>query len=247
MSLSPVSYELDGEVATITMDDGKRNALSPQMFEGLNESIDRAERDGAMIVLTGRTDAFSAGFDLKVLRAGGTAAVSMLGAGFAITGRLLSFPRPVIAASTGHAMAMGLFLLLCCDYRIGSAGSYKYAANEVAIGMPMPRVATEMLRMRLTPAHFQRAAILATTYTPEEAVAAGMLDEVVSPDKLLDQARARAAEFAQLDQRAHRITKLRIREHSLKTIRRSLPLDISDAVMTGVRQLINSKKKSAPA
>jgi enoyl-CoA hydratase len=110
----------------------------------------------------------------------------------------------------------------------------------------MPRVPTEVLRLRLAPAHFQRAAILAATYTPEEALAAGMLDEVVSPDRLLDQAREAAAQFAQLDKRAHLITKLRIRDKSLKTIRRSLPLDLGDAVMTGVRQLM-SAKKSAPA
>lgn len=242
MSQSPVDYHRDGEVATITMDDGKRNALSPQMFKALNEAIDRAERDDAMIVLTGRVDAFSAGFDLKVMRSGGPAAVGMLNAGFAMTARLLSFPRPVIAASSGHAMAMGLFVLLCADYRIGAAGDYKYVANEVAIGLPMPRVAVEVMRLRLPPAHFQRAATLSTMYTPEEAVAAGMLDEVVSPDKLLERAYERAAQFGELDRHAHRVTKLRIREDALKTIRRSIPLDLGDAVVTGVRRFIAAKK-----
>jgi enoyl-CoA hydratase len=244
MSHSPVSYQLDGEVATIVMDDGKRNALSPEMLGALNESIDRAERDGAIIVLTGRVEVFSAGFDLKVMRAGGPAALGMLNAGFAMTSRLLSFPRPVIAASSGHAMAMGLFLLLSADYRIGVTGAYKYTANEVALGLPMPRVAAEVMRLRLTPAHFQRAATLATMYPPEEALAAGMLDEVVSPDKLLDQTRAVAAQFAQLDRRAHQITKLRIREKTLKAIRRGLPLDLSDAVITGVRRYLTAKKSA---
>lgn len=242
MNHSPVSYQLDGQVATITMDDGKRNALSLQLFAALNEAIDRAERDDALIVLTGRVDAFSAGFDLKVIRAGGMATVEMLTAGYSMIVRLLSFPRPVIAASTGHAMAMGLFLVLCSDYRIGAAGAYKYAANEVAIGVPMPRAAAEVLRLRLPPAHVQRAATLATTYSPEEAVAAGILDEVVSPDKLLQRAYAVAADFAQLDKHAHRVTKLRIREESLKTIRRSLPLDLSDAVVMGVRRFVAGKK-----
>jgi enoyl-CoA hydratase len=247
MSQSPVSYQLDGEVAVITLDDGKRNALSPTMLKALNEAIDRAEQDGAMILLTGRTDTFSAGFDLKVMRAGGPAAIGMLKAGFAMTARLLSFPRPVIVASSGHTVAMGLFLVLSSDYRIGAAGSYQYTANEVAIGMSMPRVAAEVMRLRLTPSQFQRAAILAATYTPEEALAAGMLDEVVPPARLLDQARSVAAKFALLDKRAHQTTKLRLRQDSLRTIRRSLPLDLRDAVISGVLHYVKTKKVATNA
>ncbi|WP_141735023.1 crotonase/enoyl-CoA hydratase family protein [Oligoflexus tunisiensis] len=245
MSHSAVSYQLDGEVATITMDDGKRNALSPPMFKELNEAIDQAERDKAIIVLTGRAETFSAGFDLKVMRSGGAAAISMLNAGYAMTARLLSFPRPVIAASSGHTIAMGLFLLLSSDYRIGAAGPYKYTANEVAIGLPMPRVVTEVMRLRLTPAELQRATILAATYTPEEALAAGMLDDVVPLDNLLDQANAVAAQLALLDRRAHQITKLRVRDNTLKAIRWSLPLDLRDALVMGVLRYV-TPKKAAP-
>lgn len=245
MSDSPVRYELDGEIATITMDDGKRNALSPSMLRALNDAIDRAEKDGAMILLTGRQDTFSAGFDLKTMSSGGSAAVGMLRSGFAMTERLLSFPRPVITASPGHTMAMGLFLLMSADYRLGSKGAYKYAANEVAIGLPMPRVAAEVLKLRLTPAQYQRAAVLATTYTPEEALAAGMIDELVSPDELLNQARAAAAQFGQLDKRAHQVTKLRLRDDTLSAIRRGLPLDLGDAVVMGVRRFMAAKKKSS--
>lgn len=242
MSHAAISYQLDGEIATIKMDDGKRNALSPDMFKELNKAIDQAEKDKAIIVLTGRPETFSAGFDLKVLRGGGTAAISMLNAGYSMTARLLSFPRPVIVASSGHTIAMGLFLCQASDYRIGVTGPYKYTANEVAIGLPMPRVAAEVLRQRLTPAQFQRATILAATYTPEEALVAGLLDEVVAADLLLDQARAAAAQFAQLDNRAHAVTKLRIRHESLKTIRRSLPLDLRDALVTGVLGFVRAKK-----
>lgn len=245
MSESPVQYQLDGELATITMDDGKRNALSPTMLGALNDAFDQADRDGAMILLTGRTDTFSAGFDLKVMAKGGTAAVGMLRSGFALTERLLSFPRPVLTACTGHALAMGLFLLMSADYRLGVTGAYKYAANEVAIGLPMPRVATEVMRLRLAPAQFQRAAILAMTYTPEEALAAGMIDELVSPDSLLDQARAAAAQFAQLDKRAHHITKLRLREKTLSAIARGLPLDLADALVMGVRRYVSAKKSKS--
>ena len=243
MSDSPVRYQLEGQVATITMDDGKRNALSPSMLKALNDAIDQAEKDDAMIVLAGRPDTFSAGFDLKVLGAGGSAAVGMLRAGFAMTERLLSYPRPVIAASTGHALAMGLFLVLSADFRLGVKGDYKYSANEVAIGLTMPRVAAEVLRLRLTPSEFQRAAVLAATYSPQEARAVGLIDELVSPIELLGHAYAAAKQFEQLDRRAHHQTKLRLREKTLSAIRRGLPLDLGDALVLGVRKMVESKKK----
>jgi enoyl-CoA hydratase len=78
----------------------------------------------------------------------------------------------------------GEFLLLSGDYRIGVEGPYRVVANEVAIGLTMPRAAIEICRLRLAPAHFQRAVLLAETYTPSDGVAAGFLDRVV-PDTAL--------------------------------------------------------------
>ena len=134
-----VGYELHDSVATITMDDGKVNALSVRMLGTLGEALDRAETDRAIVVLTGRPGIFSAGFDLQVLRAGGADAVQMLKAGFELAERLLSFPTPVVVACSGHAIAMGSFLVLSADYRVGVSGEFRITANEVAIGLTMPR------------------------------------------------------------------------------------------------------------
>ena len=166
-----VSYQLTDSVATITMDDGKVNAASPQMLAELGKAFDRAGADQAVVVLAGRPGVFSAGFDLPVLRAGGTAASAMVRAGFELAGRLLSFPAPVLIACTGHAVALGSFLLLSGDYRLGAAGPYKITANEVAIGLTMPQVAIEICRQRLTPAFFTRAVTLAEVFPPDDAVA----------------------------------------------------------------------------
>ena len=133
-----VSYHCDDAIATITIDDGKVNALSLAVLAELNAALDQAERDGAVVILAGRDGVFSAGFDLPVLRGGGPDARAMLRAGFELAARLLAFPRPVVIACTGHAVAMGVFLLLCGDYRVGATGPYKITANEVAIGLTMP-------------------------------------------------------------------------------------------------------------
>ena len=145
-AIDSVHYSLQDKVATIRIDDGKRNALSPTVLREIYQALDRAEADGATVILTGRDSVFSAGFDLKVMKRGGFEALGMLRAGYALTARVMTFPHPVIVACNGHVMAMGVFLMLSADHVIGSRGDFKIAANEVAIGLTMPRVAAAMLR-----------------------------------------------------------------------------------------------------
>jgi enoyl-CoA hydratase len=225
-----VSYQLERSIATITMDDGKVNALSLQMLTELNAALDRATADRAVVVLTGRDGVFSAGFDLTVLRAGGSGASAMLRAGFELAERMLSFPTPVLIACTGHAVAMGVFLLLSGDYRVGAAGPYKITANEVAIGLAMPLAAVEICRQRLTPAHFNRAVIIAEVFSPDDAVVAGFLDRVVGASELQDVAVSAAAVLAKLDMDAHAASKMRARDHALNALRAAI--DADDAAVT---------------
>src|SRR6266581_657121 len=194
-----VTYQLQDSIATITMDDGKMNVLSVGMFMEINDAFDRAKADRAVVVLTGREGVFSAGFDLRVLGAGGPDAYEMVRTGFELAERILSFPTPVVIACTGHAIAMGAFLLLSGDYRVGALGAHKIGANEVAIGITMPFFGIEICRQRLAPAHFHRAVITAEMYRPEDAVAAGFLDRVVPASELEDFARSTAVELGKLN------------------------------------------------
>ncbi len=230
-----VQYSLQGRIATLRIDDGKRNALSPEVLRAIYRALDRAESDVASVIITGRESVFSAGFDLGVMKRGGLEALRMLGAGYALTARVLSYPHPVIAACNGHALAMGVFLMLSADYVIGSRGDFKIAANEVAIGLKMPRVAAAMLRHRLTPAAFQRAVILAEYFDVESAQSAGFFDEVVDPAELITRAEAHAESLQVLDQRAHTASKRRIRAALIRRIRYSVPLDLLDAILMGLR------------
>jgi enoyl-CoA hydratase len=217
-----VAYRLEDSIATITMDDGRVNALSPAMLSELGGAFDRAKADQAVVVLTGRDQTFSAGFDLGVLKVGGQEAVAMIRAGFELAARILAFSRPVVIACNGHAIAMGVFLLLSADYRVGTAGPHKITANEVAIGLTMPLPAIEICRQRIAPAHFTRAVLLAEVYSPDDAVDAGFLDRVVPASELRDSARAIAAELAKLNMDAHAASKLRARDQALSAIRASI-------------------------
>jgi enoyl-CoA hydratase/carnithine racemase len=222
---APVTYRLDDAIATITMDDGKVNVLSPLMLAELNRAVDQAAADRAVVVLTGRSGVFSAGFDLGVLAAGGREGRDMLLAGFELGERLLSFPAPVVIACTGHALAMGAFIVLSADYRVGATGDHKISANEVAIGITMPAFGVEICRQRLGPSFFNRAVINAEVFSPDEAVVAGFLDQIVPRADLQDVARAVAAQLGGLDRESHTATKLRAREVALKAIRSAIEAD----------------------
>ncbi|MDT5391183.1 MAG: enoyl-CoA hydratase [Mycobacterium sp.] len=219
-----VNYEQTESVATITLDDGKVNVLSPAMQQNLNEALDRAEQAAAAgevkaVVLAGNQKVLSAGFDLAVFNSGdAAAALGMLSGGFELSIRLLTFPVPIIIAATGPAIAMGSFMLLSGDHRVGSAKT-KCQANEVAIGMVLPISAIEIMRMRLTRATYQRAVSMAATFVGDDAVAGGWLDELVEPEQVLARAQQVAAEAAAtLHVKAHRASKLKARADAIKAI-----------------------------
>ncbi len=235
MTLESVQYKLQDHVAIIRIDDGKRNALSPEVLKQIYQALDRAESDQASVILTGRESVFSAGFDLHVMKRGGMNALRMLRLGYALTARVMAYPYPVIAACNGHAFAMGVFLMLSADYVIGSRGDFKIAANEVAIGLTMPRVAAATLRHRLNPAAFQRAVTLSEYFKVDSALSVGFFDELVEPNELMSRAKTHAEDFKKLDPHAHTASKRRIRASLIRKIRYSIPLDILDAALMGLR------------
>ena len=210
------SYDLADGIATITLDDGKANALSEAMIASIGEQLDRAEADGAVVVLTGREQRFSAGFDLRTEAEGWPA---MLAAGARLAERLLTFPRPTVVACTGHAIAMGAFVLLSADVRIGARGAFRLGLNEVAIGLTLPWFGIELARHRLARPYFDRCTITGALLGPDEAQAAGFLDRVVDPGELRDAARDAARELSQVDANAHTATKLRVREQAVAGVR----------------------------
>jgi enoyl-CoA hydratase len=209
-------YELADGIATITMDDGKVNALSSAMLGELSAHFDRAQADEAVVILSGRASTLSAGFDLRTEPDGWP---EMLAAGAGLAERMLSFPRPVVVACNGNAIAMGALLLLAADHRVGAAGDFKIGLNEVAIGLTLPWFAIALARHRLTPPYCDRCTITGVTFGPDEAQRAGFLDELVGPGELAARARERATQLAGVNMAAHAATKLRVREELLAGVR----------------------------
>ena len=221
-----LSYEREDRIARITLDDGKVNALSIPMLRELHAALDQAEADGAVVVLGGRAGYLSAGFDLAVFREEPERLPEMLQLGATLCERLLSFPTPVLVASSGHAIAAGSFLLLSADARIGVEGPFKIGLNEVRIGLTMPLFVIELARHRLAPAHFDRAVISAAMYGPADAVTAGFLDRAVPAADLDEAVAAAAQDLAGLNPEAHAATKLRARGGALTALRTAIDAEL---------------------
>jgi enoyl-CoA hydratase len=219
-------YERKDRIATITMDDGKVNVFSIPLLKDLHAAFDRAEGDGAVVVLTGREGIFSAGFDLSVLSGGGDQIREILTLGATLAERIMSFPTPVVVGCTGHAYPAGAFLLLSADLRIGAAGPFRIGLNEVRIGMTVPWFAIEIARHRLQPTYFDRTVVNATMYDPPGAVTAGFLDQVVEPGALGEACLDGARSLAELDPGAHAATKLRARAGALAALRSAIETEL---------------------
>jgi enoyl-CoA hydratase len=212
-------------ITRIRLDDGRANVLSVDTLFLIEAAFYEAEERRDVVVLTGRSGIFTAGFDLKVLATGLETSLEMIMAGFRLLHRVLSFPRPVVIGCTGHSLALGAFLLLVADYRIGVAGNFRIAANEVAMGMIMPRTALEVMRYRLTPSAFHRAAALSHVFGPESAIGAGFLDELVDEDEFDSRLLAIAESLGDLDERAHSETKRRARAEVVVSVEMAIEAD----------------------
>ena len=221
-----VTYTYNDGVATIAMDDGKANVLSHTMREELEAAFDQAEKSGAIVLLKGRDGIFSGGFDLKEMAKGPEQAILLTARGSKMARRILAFPTPVIAVSTGHCIAMGAFLMLACDYRIGTDGAFKTGLNETLIGMTMHNFGIELARYRIPANYFNRCVINAEIWTPTGAITAGFYDQIV-PDEQLDQASQMAAKgFSQLNMTAFNGTKNKSRKAFLQLLDQCIESDL---------------------
>ncbi|MBC3376713.1 crotonase/enoyl-CoA hydratase family protein [Pseudomonas sp. SWRI92] len=220
-----IAYHLDDGIATLTLNNGKVNAISPDVIVAFNAALDQAVADRAVVIITGQPGILSGGYDLKVMTAGPKEAVSLVASGSTLARRLLSHPYPVIVACSGHAVAKGAFLLLSADYRIGVEGPFTIGLNEVQIGMTMHHAGIELARDRLRKSAFHRSVINGEMFNPQSAVDAGFLDKVVSADELQAAALEAARQLKKINMTAHKNTKLKVRKALLETLDSAILLD----------------------
>ena len=197
MSEKLATLKKDGNISTIIIDDGKANVFSAQMSRDVNECLDEVATEEGCLIITGREGMFSAGLDLKTIQSGDIELIQEMSINaFKLLARIFSFPRPVIAACSGHGIALGTFLLCCCDYRIGVKGDFMIGANEMRTNMVIPDPILELIKFRVSQSHKYRAVLGAEMYTLENAIDAGLMDEVVESDNLMKVALEKAKDLS---------------------------------------------------
>ncbi|WP_109356052.1 crotonase/enoyl-CoA hydratase family protein [Sphingorhabdus sp. EL138] len=214
-----ITVKIDGDIAYLTMDDGKANAINPDWMTDFVAKFEEAESGAKAVILSGREGVFSGGFDLKWLAAEGAArSGELLDQASKMLIKVYGSRVPVIAACNGHAIAMGAFLLLACDTRIGAKGSFRYGANETINNMNLPVFAVELPKARLDSRKLTQALIQSQLYEPAEALDVGYIDMLVDPELVLKTAKEQAELLSKLPGRAYGANKLAVRKPTLDLI-----------------------------
>jgi len=209
-----INTEIKESIAILRMEHGKVNAIDIELFEALQSELLTIKNSSVKsVVLTGSGKAFSAGVDLfRLLNSGEEYIRSFVKVLCDGLEALFFFPKPVIAAVNGHAVAGGCILTCACDYRIGVQEGLTIGVTELLVGVPFPAIALEIMRFAVAPQYLQQIVYSGKSYPPDEAVRVGLLDEITTQEKLIEQAMAAASRFAELPQEAFAITKRRLRE-----------------------------------
>jgi enoyl-CoA hydratase len=221
-----IDWEERGGVTTIRLVRGKGNALDVDLLTALLDALDRLERSSARAgILTGQGSAFCAGVDLVALLKGGPEYVRrfvpLLQRGFE---RLIMFPKPLVAAVNGHAIAGGTIIMLACDQRLLARGTAQVGLTEVRVGVVFPAWALELARFTTPPQHFSTLIETGRTWPPEEALARGLVDELVEPARLLERAGEVADELVAIPATAFRVTKQAVRRPLIEAAQRQAAL-----------------------
>lgn len=199
---------IENDISIITLDDGKANVFSPKMIQDVNDCLDQVPTQKGALIITGRDGMFSAGFDLKIISAGEMSAITeMTTNGFKLLSRIFSFPRPVLGACSGHGIALGTFLLCCCDYRIGVKGEFMIGANEMRTNMVIPTPILELIKFRVSNGHKYRAILGAEMYSIEDGIEAGLIDEVVESENLMEASMHKIKDLANMGHPSYTLTK----------------------------------------
>ncbi|HEY0632848.1 MAG TPA: enoyl-CoA hydratase/isomerase family protein [Thermoleophilaceae bacterium] len=218
-----IQIEEAGDVAVVRIDRPPANAMDLDLLAEGNEVRERlASEEPAAVVIVGRDDFFSAGLDLKAAPtlSGNEQRATVNGINKLFTG-WYAFPRPVVAAVNGHAVAGGLILALCADYRV-CANEGRLGLTELRAGLPYPLAAISVVRAELAPATARRLVLGASLVEPPEALALGVVDEVVPRDQALPRAIEIASERALLPPSSYAVVKRQLRGPAIEALERAL-------------------------
>lgn len=204
-------------ILTLRMAHGKASALDLELCRALHSAFEDAAADDAVgaVVLTGSGSIFSAGVDLpRLVGAGGDYVQEFVEALDATLHGLFVFPKPVVAAVNGHAIAGGAILAFACDHRLMTGG--RIGVPELLVGVPFPAMALAVVRYAMPVQHLQPMIYFGRTIEASEAHSIGLIDEIPTSETLLGRAQTIAKTLAAIPRDAFRLTKRQLREPYLR-------------------------------
>jgi len=212
-----ISRTTNGTVTTLRLAHGKASALDLELVEGLARAVAEAgASDAQAVILTGTGSIFSAGVDLFRLADGGADyARRFVPALSRMLLELFSFPKPLVVAVNGHAIAGGCIMTLTGDYRLMAAGNGRIGMPELLVGVPFPPRVLEAVRFAVPPQHLQTLMYTGRTVTPEDALRFGLVDEITAPDALESRAEEMARQLAALPPHAFALAKRQLRDRTI--------------------------------
>lgn len=208
------------EVAILTLAHGKANLFDVEFSHAVADALDACAKSSARAaVITATGGIFSGGVDLRRLLDGGRAyAETFLPALGRAFDTAFAFPKPLVAAVNGHAIAGGCILACAADRRVMARGTGRIGVPELLVGVPFPTVALEIMRMTVPPPHLTTLIFTGETVIADRASELGLVDAAVEPERLVEEAVAWAAAMAALPPAAFAITKNQLREPVLARI-----------------------------
>lgn len=206
----------------VTLHRGKVNALNEAVVAQLGEGLEGLADDPqvAAVILSGRGSFFSFGFDVPgFMQHPRTAFGEFVRSFTRLYLYLFTFPKPVVAALNGHAIAGGCMLATACDYRLMATGKAKIALNEIAFGATVPAGSVEMLKACVGQRNAGTILYSGAMLSAEEALELGLVDEVASTEELPAAAKNVALDLAEKDGVAFKSMKRLLRGPVAQTIR----------------------------
>lgn len=250
-----IETEMRGDVAVLTLARGKGNALNLDFMKAIVTALDEVEASSARsVVLTGQGSVFGAGVDLPEMLAGGEDYVREFLPGLSkLLETLALFPKPLVAAVNGHAIAGGAIIVFACDQRILARGKAKVGLSEVLVGVRFPAWALEIARFAVPPQHFSTVLLTGRSFAADDAFARGLVDELVEPDALLDRAVRVAEEMGSILPETFRETKRAVRRPMIEAVQATIGHDnaivdywcsppVRETIETFVKRMIGTGK-----
>jgi 3,2-trans-enoyl-CoA isomerase len=219
--MNTIKVNIKDKIAVLSLNRGRSNAINAEMVNEIHQMIRNIENDDSIagLILTGQDGFFSAGLDLIELFEYDEDTIRSFWIDFLdLVTSLVSFKKPMIAAISGHSPAGGCVLALCCDYRIMAEGKYIIGLNEVPVGIIVPESIFHLYSFWLGQANAYRFLLEGKLMNNQEALAKGLIDEVVHPESILHAAERKMLTYIQLESNTWQQSKINLRTELLKKV-----------------------------